>query len=93
MEKTKKDVILATVRSSVRDLLYYDRKEDEDLGVGDIEDLIKSGGITVDEIIECYSNTLREQIEENKGDVKVLCERCNNTGRILTKDGIFICFH
>ena len=55
-----KELILACVSDCVTDLLYYDRKEDEDLKVDDIDNYIKAGGITIDEIIQCFSDRLRE---------------------------------
>lgn len=43
----------------VSDLLYYNRKEDEDLPVGAIEQAVKDGVITVEELVECF----KEEIE------------------------------
>ena len=53
-----RDVILATVNDNVSNLMYYDRKEDEDLGEGDIEKAIKDGEITIDEIVAKFRETL-----------------------------------
>lgn len=55
-----KELILAVVSDCVIDLLYYDRKEDEDLKVDDIDNFIRAGGITIDEIIQCFSDELNK---------------------------------
>ncbi len=49
-DKTKK-LILGTVSDTMWRLLYYDRKEDEELPVGAIENAIKDGTVTVEEIL------------------------------------------
>lgn len=54
----KKEIILNTVKDLIADFLWYDRKEDEDLGRGEIEALVKSGELTVDEIVEQFKTTL-----------------------------------
>ena len=50
----KNETIDAVVDDLVMDFLYYDRKEDDDLGVGDIEIAISQGQITIDEIVERF---------------------------------------
>lgn len=52
-----------TILDSVTDLLYYDRKEDESLPLGAIEEMIRSGKVTADEIVEVYSAELKKQLE------------------------------
>ena len=56
MEKI--DRILSIIPDYVSDLLYYDRKEDEDIPVGFIEEAISSGDITTQEIIDGFSKEL-----------------------------------
>lgn len=53
-----KDMILNAAKDSVADFLYYDRKEDEDLPKGAIEEAIKNGEITADDIIWCFRKEL-----------------------------------
>jgi len=53
-----------TIEDLVSDFLYYDRKEDETLEVGDIEDAIKEGKITVDQIVSKFKECLIKGIEE-----------------------------
>lgn len=38
---TKKEILLAIVSDSVTDLLYYDRKEDDELPIGTIEEMVE----------------------------------------------------
>ena len=44
-------IIMCTIDDAISDLLYYDRKEDEDLPVGAIQELVAKGEITVDEMV------------------------------------------
>ena len=64
IEKDNKDnlknLIMANVSDLASDLLYYDRKEDEELGVGDIEKAIEDGVITVDEIVDKFKNEFKK---------------------------------
>ncbi len=56
--------ILGTIHDLVANFLYYDRKNDEELRVGDIEKAIASGQITIEEIIEQFSVELRGGLYE-----------------------------
>ena len=58
-----KDLIKDTIDDLVSCLLYYDRKEDEDLPVGEIEKAISEGIIAIDEMVQVFSETLKERIE------------------------------
>ncbi len=49
-----KEDILLTVDDLVSNFLYYDRKEDEQLKVGDIDSAIERGDITIDEIVNKF---------------------------------------
>jgi hypothetical protein len=46
--------IFNAVSALVSDFLYYDRKEDSQLGQGQIEAAIEEGEITVGEIVKCF---------------------------------------
>ena len=46
----------------VLDFLVYDRKEDEDLQMGDIEKSICDGKLTIDEIVLKIKDILKESI-------------------------------
>lgn len=54
-----KENILRTVTDLVGSLMYYDRKEDEDLPRGAIEQAIKDGEITYYDIIKKFSDELK----------------------------------
>ncbi len=53
-----KQEIINTIDDSISKFLYYDRKEDEDLPVGAIEEAIKLGEITYGEIVERFKEQL-----------------------------------
>lgn len=56
--------ILNTVKDLVSDFLYYDRKEDEDLPRGAIEEAIEYGVITRAEIYTAFQKELEKGLEE-----------------------------
>lgn len=58
-----KQVIINTIDDCVSNFLYYDRKEDEELSPGAIEEAIKSGDITYAEIIDRFKQKLYEGLE------------------------------
>lgn len=62
-KNNKRDLILGTIEDLISDFLYYDRKEDEELLRGDIEEAIKSGEITVEEMVEKFSNDLKKYLK------------------------------
>jgi hypothetical protein len=43
----------------VGDLVYYDRKEDEDLSHDQLQAIVKSGAVTVEEMLEYFGQELR----------------------------------
>ena len=47
------------ILNNISDILYYDRKEDEDLPLGEIEKAVKSGDITVEEMVEAFRKELQ----------------------------------
>lgn len=51
---TRKENILATASDCGYNFIYYDRKEDEELPRGQIEEAIEAGEVTVDEIVEAF---------------------------------------
>ena len=53
-----KELILETVSDLVGDFLFYDRKEDEYLGVGEIQKAVERGDITKDEIVDEFRKQL-----------------------------------
>jgi len=63
--KTRRERIINILTDSISMLLYYDRKEDMDLPEGGIEEAIRAGEITVEEMIIIWSDELREGIEND----------------------------
>ena len=59
-KKTRKQLILDTVSDLVGRFLYYDRKEDESLPRGSIDNAVSTGEITEAEIVEAF----RAEIEK-----------------------------
>jgi len=52
-----------TVEDLVSNFLYYDRKEDEDLPRGAIEEAVAAGEITVDEIVALFRKGVEERVK------------------------------
>ena len=59
---SRKEIIISTVKDLVGDFLYYGRKEDEDLEIGEIENAIIKNEISIDEIIKTFESELREKL-------------------------------
>jgi len=59
---SKKQLVLNCVSDLVKKFFYYDRKNDEDLEVGDIEKYIESGIITTDEIIKKFKDEMLNRL-------------------------------
>lgn len=57
---SKKEKVLAIASDTMGRFLYYDRKEDEDFRPGDIEEMIQTGEITVEEILSVFETALRK---------------------------------
>lgn len=53
------NLIRATIQDTVGSFLYYDRKEDEDLPRGSIEEAILMGEITAEEIGDAFIQVLK----------------------------------
>ena len=54
----KKQLVCEVIIELVSSLLYYDRKEDEQLQIGDIEKLWESGEFTIDDMVNEFRNQL-----------------------------------
>lgn len=53
-----KQTILDTISDLCSDFLYYDRKGDEDLTMEQLNEAVKSGEITIDEMVEEFRKHL-----------------------------------
>jgi hypothetical protein len=53
-----KQTILDTISDLCSDFLYYDRKEDEDLTMEQLDEAVKNGEITIDEMVAEFRKNL-----------------------------------
>ena len=58
--KSKKELIKDAIQSSVINLIYRDRAEDEKLPKGEIESIIESEEISIDEMTEMFRESLKD---------------------------------
>lgn len=63
--RTRREHIEAELDDMITDLFYYDRKECEHLPVGAIEEAVKAGEITAEEIIEIVTARIRAALAGN----------------------------
>jgi dTDP-4-amino-4,6-dideoxygalactose transaminase len=63
-----KKLILNTIKDLCSNFLYYDRKEDEELSIEDLNNAVKSGVITVDEMVDEF----RKNLEATYGKTKIV---------------------
>ena len=64
VDKTRAEHIRDTISDLVSCFLYYDRKEDEDLPRGAIEEAIQNNEITFDEIVKQFERELFKGLAE-----------------------------
>ena len=60
--RTRREAIAATVDDLVVELLYYGRKEDKELPLGEIEEAVACGEVTVEEIVDLFGRVLKESL-------------------------------
>ncbi len=56
-----KENILLTIDDLVLNFMYYDRKEDEELSREDLEEAVKNGVITVEEMANRFKSELEKR--------------------------------
>ncbi len=61
---TIKKIVIATAQDAAADFMYYGRKEDDIIPRGRIEAAIKSGEVTVRDIVDAFEETLNCYIKE-----------------------------
>jgi hypothetical protein len=59
----RRQIIEDTIRDLVKDFLNYDRQDDEELSAEDIEEAVKGGEITIDEMVKVF----RDELNSNLG--------------------------
>lgn len=67
MAEKRRDLIETSINDLVSNFLYYDRKEDEELPRGSIQEAIAAGEISVEEIVATFNKELREGLGEVTG--------------------------
>lgn len=60
--KTRRQKILDRADDLAGNFLYYDRKEDEELPPKSVEEAVKAGEVTVDEIVGAFREALERVI-------------------------------
>lgn len=63
MSDSRRKMIIDTVSDLVSELMFYGRKEDEDLPSGSIEEAIAAGEISVAEIIAAFGDAMKEALD------------------------------
>lgn len=58
-----KEYVDAVISDMIADFLYYDRKEDDILPRGKIEEMVANGEFTVDEMIEMFREHLTKGLK------------------------------
>ena len=58
----RRQSIISASEDLMGDFLYYDRKGDEDLRVGQIEEAIRQGEISIDEIVSIFKSNLEKAV-------------------------------
>lgn len=61
-----KEIILNKIDDLCADFLYYERKEDEELTVDKLNDAVKSGEITIDEMVEKFKENLENTFNDGQ---------------------------
>ena len=60
-------IFKATVQQSVSELLYYGRKEDEELSPQDVEMLFCDNAVAIEEVVEWFNDALRPVAKQMGG--------------------------
>lgn len=64
MSVKTKQLILATINDLIADFLYYDRKEDEELPIGAINEAVRADVISIGEIVDHFRSELHKGLAE-----------------------------
>lgn len=88
-ERPRRDVILLIVDDLVGQLLYYDRKESEQLPLGEIEAAVAAGEITTTEIVDKFRRVLRASLPGPDENALVDTDAITAAGIDLDADGGF----
>ncbi len=64
MKHERKQLILDSVSDLAKNLVDYDRRDDEELPRGEIEKAVAEGEITMDEMVEQFRMALMEELSK-----------------------------
>jgi hypothetical protein len=59
-----KEKILDTIDDLCSDFLYYDRKNDEDLSFEQMDEAVKNGEITIEEMVDKFKQCLEATFKD-----------------------------
>jgi len=59
-----KQIVLDAISDLSSDFLYYDRKEDEDLTIEQLNEAVRNGEITIDEMVEQFKKHLENRFNK-----------------------------
>ena len=62
-ERTRRELILGTIKDLVSDFMYYERREDEQLPRGAIEEAIGAGEVSPEEMAQAFLIAVKEKIK------------------------------
>lgn len=63
MKSNVKDLIYEAIQKSINNFMHFDRKEDEDLELGAIEEAIENEEVSKDEIIKEFNRVLEDELQ------------------------------
>lgn len=58
-------LLRASVADAVSEVLYYGRKEDENLSTDDVEEMFRKGWVTAEELAAWFDEEVHESAEAN----------------------------
>lgn len=62
----RRSTILNLVRDSVASLFYYDRKECEEVPIGEIENSINLSEVTIEEIVSVFRQEVQKVVDASQ---------------------------
>lgn len=62
-EVIDKSYVLGVIGDTISNFLYYDRKEDDNLPVGKIDEMVAAGELTIDDMVNAFRSELVEGLK------------------------------
>lgn len=62
----KKAIFINHIKDAVSNLFYYDLKNNDDLHYKDVESMIASGDLTLQEVLDVFAKEIKENFPEIK---------------------------